>query len=94
MNQSYSSNIIHLITEADPEMLRNENILEQLSEYINDLIANDFSSLIQLLYRLDIPEKKLKESLRLNVQEDAGRIMAMMIIKRQMEKIELRKKQY
>ena len=93
MSQTTSPNIIHLVTdEVNSDVLKNENILQQLSEYINELIANDFSSLVQLLYRLDIPEKILKENLQLHEQEDAGRIIAVMIIKRQVQKIELIKK--
>jgi len=93
MDQNTAHNIIHLVTgEADPAVLKNENILLQLTEYINELIASDFPSLVQMLYRLDIPENILKENLQLNAGEDTARIIAGMIIKRQLQKIELRKK--
>lgn len=63
-----------------------------LAALINELIITDFPALIQLLYRIDIPEKKLKENLALYDKEDAAEIIADMIIKRQVEKIISREK--
>lgn len=62
-----------------------------LSEQINFLITNNFSSLIAVLYRLDISEKKLRMLLANNVDKNAGDIIADLIIERQLQKIELRK---
>jgi len=68
------------------------NELEKLlSGIINDLITNDFSRLIAVLYRLDISEKKLKELLKNSINTSAGDIIAEMIIERQTEKIKTRK---
>ena len=63
-----------------------------LSEHIHTLITKDFSRLIAILYRLDISEKKLKELLQHQSQNDAGLIIADMIIERQLQKIESRKR--
>ena len=63
-----------------------------LAEHIHTLITKDFSRLIAILYRLDISEKKLKELLQHQSQNDAGLIIADMIIERQLQKIESRKK--
>ena len=62
-----------------------------LSEQINLLITNNFSSLIAVLYRLDISEKKLRKLLANNADKTAGDIIADLIIERQLQKIELRK---
>ena len=62
-----------------------------LSEQINFLIKNNFSSLIAVLYRLDISEKKLRRLLANNADKNAGDIIADLIIERQLQKIELRK---
>ena len=62
-----------------------------LSEQINFLITNNFSSLIAVLYRLDISEKKLRMLLANNADKNAGDIIADLIIERQLQKIELRK---
>ncbi|WP_336515125.1 hypothetical protein [Pollutibacter soli] len=67
-----------------------EDLLNALAFEINRMIQTDFSRLIQLLYRIDISEKKLKELLHKNKQSDAGKIIAHMIIERQKEKIRYR----
>ena len=63
-----------------------------LSDHINSLIINNFSLLISILYRLDISEKKLKEILLQQPQANAGNIIADLIIEKQLQKIETRKK--
>jgi hypothetical protein len=62
----------------------------QLSAYINNLIKNDFDKLITYLYRIDVNEQKLKSLLRQNTDEDAGNIIATLIIERQQQKIKTR----
>ena len=65
-------------------------IREQLSQYINDLIVNDFQKLVALLYRIDISEPRLKKLLEEENHEDAGKVIADLIIQRQLEKIKTR----
>lgn len=59
---------------------------EQMIALINELIVNDFDKLVQLLYRLDIDELKLKTILRNNPDTDAGKIITALIIERQLQK--------
>ena len=61
-----------------------------LSEEINRLILNDLPKLINLLYRIDISEARLKQMLLENSDQEAGKIMADLIIERQMKKIKTR----
>jgi hypothetical protein len=63
----------------------------QLSAYINTLIKNDFDKLIAYLYRIDVNEEKLKTLLQQKPGEDAGNIIATLIIERQEQKIKFRK---
>jgi hypothetical protein len=63
----------------------------QLSTYINTLIKDDFDKLITYLYRIDVNEQKLKSLLQQNPNEDAGNIIATLIIDRQQQKIKTRK---
>ena len=61
--------------------------LEQLGPsdliaYINDCIQHDFNKLVQLLYRIDVSEEKLKYVLQLNPNEDAAKLIAAVIIER------------
>ena len=62
----------------------------QLSAYINMLIKDDFDKLITYLYRIDVNEQKLKILLQENPQEDAGNLIATLIIARQQQKIKTR----
>src|ERR1017187_8080967 len=64
-----------------------EEIISQLIYFINDLINKDFQALVQLLYRIDVNEKKLKELLKQNENIDAASIIADLIINRQLQKI-------
>lgn len=64
---------------------------ELLIRRIDELIQRDFEKLKWILYRIDVSEKKLGEALR-NSEADAATIMADMIIQRQIEKAETRKK--
>jgi hypothetical protein len=46
---------------------------------------------VQLLYRIDVSEAKLKYLLKENPNEDAGTMIAHLIIDRQIQKIKFRK---
>ena len=62
----------------------------QLGFYINQLIQTDFQKLIMLLYRIDVSEVKLTQLLKVQPQEDAGKIIADLVIERQLQKIKTR----
>ena len=77
--------------DAMGEGPRPEDALEaQLAEKINEMIQRDFEGLVQLLYRVDVSEQKLR--LLLNGAEDAGKLIARLIIERQWQKIESRRR--
>ena len=67
-----------------------QDLEQQLSDYINHLIQFDFNRLVQLLYRIDISEARLKQLLQLHPQEEAGKLIAQVMIERQLEKIKSR----
>jgi hypothetical protein len=60
---------------------------EQLICYINHLLLYDFNKLVQILYRVDVDEKKLKALLQENKETDAAVIIADLLLQRQEEKI-------
>jgi len=62
----------------------------ELAAYINDLIKNNFEKLVAYLYRIDVNEQKLKSLLHQKPDEDAGNIIATLIIERQEQKIKTR----
>jgi len=54
----------------------------ELETMINDLIKEDFSKLVQLLYRIDVSQAKLKNVLKEHPNEDAGKLIALIVIER------------
>jgi hypothetical protein len=73
-----------------PAQVTEDALLDILSAEINQLILYDFPRLLSILYRVDIPESKLRNTLRDNPRADAGRVMAVLILERQREKKKLR----
>jgi hypothetical protein len=87
-SNSNEKNILEeVLVLENPEDLKNEDILNKLAEEINQLILVNFERLVQLLYRIDVSEMKLKILLKENPDQDAGKIIASLIIERQLQKI-------
>ena len=92
-----SEDLMNLLVSNDfPTVFENysNQVLEsKLAIYINELIDKDFNKLVNLLYRIDISEQKLKIALQ---NEDktisSGKTIAKLIIERQLQKLEFRKK--
>ncbi len=74
----------------DREVLKQNDFESDLANYLDHLIKKDFEKLIQILYRIDVDEKKLRKLLEQFPQSDAGKIMASLILERQIKKIEFR----
>ena len=72
------------------ENLSRDQIKERLTEYINDLIDHDFNKLVNLLYKIDVSESRLKRLLDETSGNNAGDIIAELIIERQVQKIKSR----
>lgn len=68
-----------------------EETISRLTFLINELINEDFQALVQLLYRIDVNEEKLKNLLKQNENIDAAPLIAELIISRQLQKIESKK---
>lgn len=83
--------LIQLINEslgiAIPDNLPKETLHERLSDYVNQMIESDFERLVNLLYRIDVDEEKLRDLLLKNQGQDAGSIIAGLIIERQINKL-------
>jgi hypothetical protein len=67
-----------------------QKLTEALAEGINQLIQTDFARLINMLYRIDISEQTLKETLEQQADKDAGELIAGLIIERQLKKLKMR----
>ena len=72
------------------EIVKGSDYRAQLIERINQLINGDFNRLIQILYRIDINEARLKELLETLKATDAAEIIADLVIERQLQKLKSR----
>ncbi len=83
LNQDFSLHIVRSISFEELKL--------KLAQRIHFLINNEFQELIQMLYRIDVDETRLKKMLA-QTNEDAGMLIATLIIERQLQKIESGKK--
>jgi hypothetical protein len=67
-----------------------QQLIEALAEGINHLIQVDFTRLINILYRIDISENTLRETLEKQADQDAGVLIADLIVERQLQKQKMR----
>ena len=88
-NDELISSINKDLAVALPEKISFEELQSLLSGHINTLIQKDFQKLLTILYRIDVSEEKLKKLL-LQSDVEAGKIIADLIIERQIQKIKTR----
>lgn len=69
------------------------DLFSELSAYLDELITADFHKLVSILYRMDVSEKKVRTALA-NAPDgiSAGEIIARLMVAREQEKMEWRKK--
>ncbi|HEY4111514.1 hypothetical protein [Puia sp.] len=84
LNKSYELGLRDVPTLAELETL--------LAERVNGMIRQDFGALVQLLYRIDVNEARLRGLLQENAGEDAALVIARLILERQWQKIETRRR--
>lgn len=63
----------------------------KIMRVVEDLLAKDFQQLVNILYRIDVSEEKLKQALALSTDNPAS-IITKMIIERELLKVEFRRK--
>lgn len=68
-----------------------EELEGALAEKINAMILADFNGLVQLLYRIDVSEARVRQLLKENSEVDAGSLIARLILDRVGEKLKTRK---
>lgn len=67
-----------------------EALLRELETHINWMIVHRFDTLVQVLYRMDVDERKLRHMLQEGGHTDAARIIADLMVERQLQKIRTR----
>ena len=74
--------IISLLNTTPASHEAEEQQLQQLAELLNDLVLHHFDVLVQLLYRVDVPEQEVKKLLQQQPKQDAGLLLATLLLKR------------
>lgn len=70
-----------------------DELHEKLAKHLDYLLTNDFDGLISILYRIDISQEKAMAALAENAEiASTGETLARLIIDRQLQKIETRRK--
>lgn len=77
------------LLEINRDQKSNAEQFAILVDFIDDLIRNDFSRLVSILYQVDISEAKLKQKLAENIDNKvpAAETIARLFIEREEEKI-------
>ncbi len=70
--------------------LTEDELISAFAVHLNEMIVNDFSQLISILYRIDVSEQKIRQTLKENPQADGGKVIAHLIVERQKQKIKTR----
>jgi hypothetical protein len=83
--------ILGLTKTNDESLIHSPEWWRQLVEAVNDLLVNDFNGLVQILYRLDVDENKIRASLAGNAGTDAAELIAGLLLERQLQKLAFRK---
>lgn len=83
--------ILELAKVNNEALVHSPEWWRQLVDAVNDLLVNDFNALVQILYRLDVDENKIRTSLAGNMGTDAAELIARLLLERQVQKLEYRK---
>lgn len=79
-----------LFATTDIIVLKDKKLFEQLAAYINELVTHDFEYLLSLLYRIDVDENKIRTLLDYKKEDNAGELIAGLIVERLEQKIKSR----
>jgi len=69
-----------------------DQLKSRLTQVITYLLDKDFERLLRVMYRIDINEEKLKAALASNPPEDIAPNIAQLILERELQKVQTRRK--
>lgn len=85
-----SNTILLLLHENALEKVESEQWFNALYEAVSNYLQRDFNGLVQILYRMDVSEEKLRNSLQTMPGTDAAHIIATLMLERQVAKVKAR----
>jgi len=74
----------------DTPIVTLDDVFNAVYPHVTHYIKNDFSSLMRLLYRIDISEKSVQRQMDL-MPDDTALAISTLIVKREIQKVVLRK---
>lgn len=83
--------ILSLTTMVDEQLVHSPEWYLQLKTLVEELITSDFPKLIQVLYQMDVPERKLKSTLQQYPGANAADLITQLMLERQLQRIDARK---
>jgi hypothetical protein len=89
-NEQLIHNLENEFAVAIPPAVSLDQMIAVIAVPVNELIQKDFQKLVNILYRLDVSEPKLRYMLKMHNEEDAGKIIATLIVERELQKIKTR----
>lgn len=89
-NEQLLHNLQSEFAVAIPPTVSFDQVIALIAAPVNELIKKDFQKLVSILYRLDVSEPKLRYMLKMHSEEDAGKIIATLIVERELQKIKTR----
>ena len=96
MESFYEQLAVDISNKFDLEVIEHENLVEKNFEQLRNLlvvrirhlILNDYSGLLNMLYRIDVSEKISANCLSIGTIDDAATCLANAVIDRQLIKFE------
>ncbi len=75
-----------------PSRLEREALIEELGRRVDFLLRHDLDRLMTSMYMLDVPEEKFAEAVQRPPHERPARILAEIILEREVEKMQTRQR--
>ena len=79
-----------LVASEDPSRRSWEALHAMLKQHLADLLAHDFARLVNIMYRLDVPEQRFRTALAAPTLEARAHILADAVLARERLRAEMR----
>ena len=70
----------------ESDIFAQAELRERLEFFIRNLLLNDFKSLVQILYKVDVDENLLKTTLAAYPEADAAQLITDLLVSRELQK--------
>ncbi len=80
------------IWAIEGKRIARDAILDELARRVDFLLKHDFDRLMSCMYTIDVAEQRFSEALKLPEKDKPARAIAQLILEREIEKMESRKR--